>query len=113
MTEPQDSQRKPPMLARIYKPTPSAMQSGKANAKEWVLEFESGAARKLDPLTGWSGSADTSAQVRMNFATREEAIAFAQRQSLPFQVIDRKEAPRIVKAYADNFTFGRKRPWTH
>jgi hypothetical protein len=28
------------MLARIYRPAKTAMQSGKAKTKDWVLEFE-------------------------------------------------------------------------
>jgi hypothetical protein len=101
------------MLARIYKPAPSAMQSGKANAKEWVLEFDSEAARGVEPLMGWISSSDTRTQVRIAFDTREEAIAFAQRQGLPFQVTEPRPVKRIVKAYADNFAANRKRPWTH
>lgn len=101
------------MLAKIYKPSPSAMQSGKAASERWVLEFDADVARRLDPLMGWSGSADTNNQVRMTFETRDEAIAFAQRQNLPFQVTEPAPERRIIKSYADNFAFGRKRPWTH
>jgi hypothetical protein len=101
------------MLAKIYRPAASAMQSGKAASSQWRLEFDADVARRLDPLTGWSGSADTNGQVRMTFETREEAIAFAQRQNLPFQVTEPQEEKRVIKSYADNFAFGRKRPWTH
>jgi hypothetical protein len=101
------------MLARIYRPAPSAMQSGKAKTVHWVLEFDSDVARRIDPLMGWSGSADTSGQVRMTFDTRDEAIEFAKRQNLPFQVTEPHEEKRVIKSYADNFAFGRKRPWTH
>lgn len=101
------------MAARIYRPAPNAMQSGKANTKEWLLEFESETPRTVDPLMGWISNADTSPQVRMYFDTREEAIEFAKRQGIPFQVRDRKEPRRIIKAYADNFAANRKRPWTH
>jgi len=34
-------------VARIYKPARTAMQSGTANTKEWVLEFEPEQAREL------------------------------------------------------------------
>ena len=101
------------MTARIYRPAPNAMQSGKANSKEWLLEFESETPRTVDPLMGWISNADTSPQVRMYFDTREEAIDFARRQGFAFQVIDRKEPKRVIKAYADNFSANRKRPWTH
>jgi len=101
------------MLAKIYRPAPNAMQSGKANSKEWLLEFESETPRTVDPLMGWISNADTNSQVRMYFDTREEAIEFAKRQGIPFQVTEQREPRRIIKAYADNFAANRKRPWTH
>ena len=101
------------MLAKIYRPAPNAMQSGKANSKEWMLEFESETPRTVDPLMGWIGNADTNSQVRMYFDTREEAIAFAKRQGIAFQVTEPREARRVIKTYADNFAANRKRPWTH
>ena len=101
------------MLARIYRPARNAMQSGQANAKDWILEFEPEEARRIDPLMGWTGSGDTKGQVRLSFETRDEAVSFAQRHHIPFQVFEPKEAKRIVRAYADNFKFGRKSNWTH
>ena len=101
------------MTARIYRPAPNAMQSGKAKSQEWLLEFESETPRTVDPLMGWISNADTNPQLRMYFETREEAIEFAKRQNIPFQVIDRREPKRVIKAYADNFAAGRKSPWTH
>ena len=101
------------MTAKIYRPAPNAMQSGKAKSQEWLLEFESTTPRTVDPLMGWISNADTSSQVRMWFDTREEAIEFAKRQGIPFQVTESREPKRIVKAYADNFSANRKRPWTH
>mgnify|MGYP001234550985 CR=1 FL=1 len=66
------------MQARIYKPAKTAMQSGKAKSSNWVLEFVSSPAkRSVDPLMGWTSSADTNSQVKLTFETREEAIAYA------------------------------------
>ena len=101
------------MTAKIYRPAPNAMQSGKARSQEWLLEFESTTPRTVDPLMGWISNADTSSQVRMWFDTREEAIEFAKRQGIPFQVAESREPARIIKAYADNFAADRRRPWTH
>jgi hypothetical protein len=101
------------MTARIYRPAPNAMQSGKAKSEQWLLDFESETPRTVDPLMGWISNADTNPQLRMYFETREEAIEFAKRQGITFRVIDRKEPRRVIKAYADNFAAGRKRPWTH
>ena len=101
------------MLARIYRPAKTAMQSGKAKTQDWVLEFEPASARQSDPLMGWTQSSDMNAQVRLNFETREEAVAYAQHNGLAFQIFEPKTPKRILKAYADNFAAGRRQPWTH
>jgi hypothetical protein len=101
------------MLARIYRPAKNAMQSGKAKTKDWVLEFESASALRSDPLMGWTLTADMDGQIRLAFETKDEAVAYAQAHGIAFQISDPKPAKRIIKAYADNFAFGRKQPWTH
>ncbi|HEX4183701.1 MAG TPA: ETC complex I subunit [Caulobacteraceae bacterium] len=101
------------MLARIFRPAKTAMQSGKANTKEWTLEFEPESARLPDPLMGWAQSRDMNGQVRLQFDTREEAVAYAQAHGIAFRAMDPKPVKRIIKAYADNFAFNRKQPWTH
>lgn len=101
------------MLARIYRPAKNAMQSGKAKTKDWVLEFEPASARKPDPLMGWTQSSDMNGQIRLNFDTRDEAVAYAQRHEIAFQLFEPKTPKRIIKAYADNFAANRKQPWTH
>lgn len=95
------------MTVRIYRPAKTAMQSGKSgNAKAWVLEHEPAAVKKADALMGWLGSDDTTQQVRLKFATREEAVAYAKRKGLDFQVFeDARKKPAGIKNYADNFRF--------
>ena len=63
---------------RIYRPVKSAMQSGRANLDTWVIEFETGDARRLDPLMGWVSSGDMRGQVRLKFPSLDGAIAYAQ-----------------------------------
>jgi hypothetical protein len=101
------------MLARIYRPAKSAMQSGPARGKEWVLEFEPASARRPDPLMGWTSSSDMNGQVRLLFETQEEAAAYCEAHGIAFQLFAPKVARRIIKAYADNFAYQRKQPWTH
>ncbi|MFN3858225.1 MAG: ETC complex I subunit [Caulobacter sp.] len=101
------------MLARIFRPAKTAMQSGKAKTKDWVLEFAPAAAKRVDPLTGWTQSTDMNGQIRLTFETRDEAVAYAQSHGIAFQLIEPKEPKRIIKAYADNFAADRKQPWTH
>ena len=93
--------------------TMAAMQSGRAKATDWVLEFEPASARRSDPLMGWTLTNDMDGQIRLAFETKDEAVAYAQAHGIAFQISDPKPAKRIIKAYADNFAFGRKQPWTH
>lgn len=101
------------MLAKIYRPAKTSMQSGQGNAKRWVLEFEPSAGATIDPLMGWTTSSDTARQVRMFFDTREDAIAFARRENIPHRVIEPNERERVLRAYSDNFAYRRKEPWSH
>ena len=101
------------MLARIYRPTKTAMQSGKAKSRDWRLEFEPASARTIDPLMGWTSSTDMNGQVRLTFETKEEAVEYAERHGIAFRLHEPQDAPLILKAYADNFAFRRPEPWTH
>jgi len=91
------------MPARIYQRPKNAMQSGKALLDEWLLEFAPAEARRPDPLMGWAGSGDTQSQVTLKFASRDEAMAYAQRHGIAATV--HATPPRRLKlqAYADNF----------
>jgi hypothetical protein len=101
------------MRARIYKPTRNAMQSGKARTKLWVLEYEPESPREIDPLMGWTSSSDMRQQVCLEFDTAEEAVAYAARHAIPFQVFEPHLPTPKAKSYADNFRFERRIPWTH
>ena len=101
------------MFARIYRPSKTAMQSGRAKSQRWMLEFEPAMAKRPDPLMGWASTGDTRRQVKLNFDTKDEAVAYAQRYGIAFQVIEARETPRKIKTYADNFAFSRKEPWSH
>ena len=101
------------MRARIFQPPKTAMQSGWANTRAWVLEFVTTLARRPDPLMGWIGGGDTQTQVRLHFDTKEEAIDYAERAGLEYDV-ELTQARRIKpKAYADNLKYGRIENWTH
>ncbi|MGX9965222.1 ETC complex I subunit [Roseomonas sp. F4] len=104
-------------IARIHRQPKSAMQSGRAGAGagQWLLEFAPGEKKRLDPMTGWPGSGDTQAQVKLRFPTAEAAIAYAESRGWTYEVAQ----PPVVradikpKAYADNFKFGRGENWSH
>ncbi len=102
------------MFARIFKPSKTAMQSGQAKTEGWVLEFDSKAARSIDPLMGWTSSEDTRpGQVRLSFSSQTEAIEYANHHKIPYQLINEKKKTPVIKAYSDNFSFQRRKPWTH
>jgi hypothetical protein len=101
------------MLARIYQPARNAMQSGKARTKKWVLEYEPERPREIEPLMGWTASSDMRQQVSLDFDTKEEAIAYAEKNGIPHQVFEPHKPAAKAKSYSDNFRFDRKVPWTH
>ena len=98
---------------RIYRPAKTAMQSGRANTRRWVVEFEPGAPQRPDPLMGWTGSGDTRSQVRLKFPSREGAVAYAERRGLAYRVEEPRERTLRARSYADNFRAGRDGNWTH
>jgi hypothetical protein len=89
------------------------MQSGKANTQDWVLEYEPEVPRTVDPLMGWTSSSDMRQQVRLRFPTAEEAVAYAKREGIPYQVLPDNEPSRRTMSYSDNFAFNRRGAWTH
>lgn len=101
------------MSARIYKPAKTAMQSGRAKTKDWVLDFEPEEPRTVEPLMGWTSSGDMRQEVRLKFDTKEEAVAYCERHRIAYQVFEPKPPARRNIAYADNFAYQRRDAWTH
>jgi ETC complex I subunit conserved region len=101
------------MAARIYRPAKTAMQSGTAKTRQWVLDYEPEQPREIDPLMGWSSSGDMRQQVRLRFATAEEAVAYAEQHGIAYQLIDATTSSRRTMSYSDNFAFKRRGSWTH
>jgi hypothetical protein len=89
------------------------MQSGSAKTKEWVLDYEPEQPRAIEPLMGWTSSGDMRQQVRLHFASKDEAIAYCERQGIPYQVAEPKPAAHKTISYSDNFAFNRRGAWTH
>ncbi|RTM01750.1 ETC complex I subunit [Ancylobacter rudongensis] len=101
------------MVARIYKPTRTAMQSGNARTKLWVLDYEPEQPRLVEPLMGYTSSGDMKSQLRLRFDTKEEAVAYAEKHGIAYQLQEPQEAARRRMAYSDNFSFRRIGQWTH
>ena len=88
--------------AKIYKPTKTAMQSGKRNTKNWLLEFDT-LNTGVDPLMGWESSKDTMSEVKLEFSTKEKAINYAIKNDIDYYVIEPQKRKIIKKSYSDNF----------
>lgn len=103
------------MRARIYQPAKTAMQSGTAKTKGWVLDFAQGSAREVDPLMGWTSTDDTQTQVRLRFDSRAEAEDYARARGIEFEVLEaQSRKPNIrQRGYGENFATDRRGAWTH
>lgn len=103
------------MTARIYRPARSAMSSGTAKTRYWVLEFINETGREVDPLMGWTSSSDTQAQVRMRFPTKEAALDYAKEHGIDAVVTEPKTRKQNIRprGYGENFATDRRGAWTH
>lgn len=103
------------MRGRISKMPRNNTQIGSAITADWVLDFEPGSERHLDPLMGWTGSSDTQTQVRMTFPSQEAALAYALRHGIEVVVQPANDRKLNIRAggYGENFSTARRQPWTH
>jgi hypothetical protein len=101
------------VAARIYRPSPNAMQSGKGKSKQWVLVFEPSAPREIEPLMGYTATTDTRSQVRLAFETLEAAETYARKEGIAYTVQPAHDRTAQRSSYPDNFRSDRKTPWTH
>ena len=95
------------MKARIYQPAKTAMQSGRANSRKWVLESVPEQGKLRDPLMGWTGSADMDRQWRLRFDSKDAAVAYAERRGIDFVVEAPHPRATRPKSYAANFRWDR------
>ena len=100
-------------IAKIYKPSKTSMQSGRAKSKSWILEFVRKTPAIPDPLMGWQSSGDTQKQVKIKFSSKEAAMLYAEKQGIVYDVINPQPRKLNIKSYADNFSSDRKISWTH
>ena len=90
------------IYAKIYKPTKTAMQSGKRKSKYWLMEFDS-KNTAINPLTHWETSIDTLSQIKLKFSTKELAINYAKKNNIIYYIAEPQKRKLIKKSYADNF----------
>ena len=103
------------MPARIYRPAKTAMSSGTARTRKWVLEFVPEEGRDIDPLMGWTSSDDTQTQVKLRFDTKEAALDYARDNGIEAVVTEPKTRKANVRprGYGENFATDRRGAWTH
>ena len=78
------------------------MQSGMRNTKNWLLEFDT-INTGINPLMGWVTSKDTMSEVKLEFNTKEEAINYATKNQIHYELIEPQKQKLIKKSYTDNF----------
>ena len=85
--------------AKIYIPSKTAMQSGRAKLKKWVLEFDT-KDPSINPLMGWETSTDTLEEVILKFSTKEKAIEYAKKNNILYSPKEPKKKKIVIKSYA-------------
>ena len=98
-------------IAKIYKPAKTAMQSGKGKTRQWILEYVKPQPGRPDALMGWNTMPDTIAEVKLWFASKDEAIAYATAKKIEFAVSEPHKAIVPPKAYAENFSAYKRKAW--
>ena len=88
--------------AKIYIPNKSPMQSGLGKINKWILEFETKDPTK-NPLMGWESSSDTLSELKLEFSSKENAINYAKKKKIEYEIIEPKKRKLVKKSYADNF----------
>lgn len=101
------------MIARIYRPCKTAMQSGRGKSKIWCLEYAAQSARTIDPLMGYTSTQDALAQIRLEFNSLQEAEHYAKAHNIEYRVHMPHERTLKRACYPDNFAHSRKSSWTH
>ena len=88
--------------AIIYIPNKSPMQSGLGKTNKWILKFLTKDPTK-NPLMGWESSTDTLTELKLEFTTKEDAINYAKKKKIDYEIIEPKKRKVVKKSYADNF----------
>ena len=91
------------MKAKIYKPSKTAMQSGRSKYNKWLLKFSDKKNQLKDTMMGWNGGSSTVSQIELKFSSKEEAVSYAKKNSIDYEILETSERKVINKSYADNF----------
>ena len=78
------------------------MQSGLGKTDKWILEYETNDPT-FNPLMGWESSNDTLGELKLEFSSKENALNYAKKMKIDYEVIEPKKRKTVKKSYADNF----------
>jgi len=92
---------------RIFRPAKNAMQSGTAGVRRWRIEFDN-RERWENNLMGWASNADPLSNMLVEFASKEEAVEFVEKNGWDYWVEDPKERSPKAKSYALNFSWNKR-----
>ncbi len=95
------------MNARIFQPSRATTQSALGKTHDWILEYEPATPRQPESLMGWTSSEDTLNQIRLRFSTKDDAVAYAQRNGLTYSLQETALRRIRPKSYIDRFRPGR------
>ena len=79
------------------------MQSGRSKYNKWVLKFLDQKNQLKDTMMGWNGGSSTVSQIELKFSSKEEAVSYAKKNSIDYEILETSERKVINKSYADNF----------
>lgn len=95
--------------ARIYSPSKTSMQSGKAKTDYWLFHFNTSDTKVKDPIMGWNSTESTDEQISLRFTSLKKALNYASQQGIKV-IVENKNLPKIqIKSYSDNFRHDKPR----
>ncbi|XP_012944639.1 NADH dehydrogenase [ubiquinone] iron-sulfur protein 4, mitochondrial [Aplysia californica] len=92
---------------RIFVPAANAMQSGTFNPRRWRMEFDE-RQRWENPLMGWSSTGDPLSNTEVNFMSKEDAIAFCEKNGWDWFIEAEKKPTPKRKSYGANFSWDKR-----
>ncbi|XP_068614734.1 NADH dehydrogenase [ubiquinone] iron-sulfur protein 4, mitochondrial-like [Brachionichthys hirsutus] len=93
--------------AHIFVSARTAMQSGVNGTKKWKMDFDT-RERWENPLMGWGSTADPLSNMVLSFSSKENAVAFAEKNGWSYDVTEKRSAKPRVKSYGANFSWDKR-----
>ncbi|KAM9744453.1 NADH dehydrogenase [ubiquinone] iron-sulfur protein 4, mitochondrial [Menidia menidia] len=91
----------------IFVPAKTSMQSGVNSTKKWKMDFDT-RERWENPLMGWASTADPLSNMVLSFSSKEDAVAFAEKNGWSYDITDKRSAKPRVKSYGANFSWDKR-----